>query len=315
MIFGNGSLGWQVDNTGAAATVTAANNGVSLNGTTVVLGDNAGGILSTLLNNREIEFGNFILSFLNTPLGLVSQMFGGAIIFIDNVNGLQGTIQSTSAQFNSNVFGGVATIQAADPIASASSFLSLVGPNPDSSVNLGTSFRVFEDLDGMIIQNAGQSSNFFFDITNNELRIFNVPSTQAGAVLAGKAISSPAAVNPINLVFPNDHGRVISDYGNVAAVAIVINVPAGVPGAYFDVAISPDAGAAVPSITINLNSANDIPGQFPGLIGTAAGGWTAPILQGGEYVRFFCGAAGNGVATNWQILVMDGLSGGAWAPF
>lgn len=48
------------------ATVTGANNGVSLSGTNVVLGNSVGGLSAQLLSNREIETNAFSITFKNT---------------------------------------------------------------------------------------------------------------------------------------------------------------------------------------------------------------------------------------------------------
>jgi hypothetical protein len=58
------------------ATVTAANNGTSLNGTTVVLGNNVGGILATLLSNRQIPLAGFNIQ-LTGGAGLAKIILGG----------------------------------------------------------------------------------------------------------------------------------------------------------------------------------------------------------------------------------------------
>lgn len=51
------------DNPALPATVTAANNGTSLSGTTVQLGNATGGVAATLLDAREIPFGGQSLTF------------------------------------------------------------------------------------------------------------------------------------------------------------------------------------------------------------------------------------------------------------
>lgn len=51
------------DNPALPATVTAANNGTSLSGTTVQLGNAAGGIAATLLDAREIPFAGQSITF------------------------------------------------------------------------------------------------------------------------------------------------------------------------------------------------------------------------------------------------------------
>lgn len=62
------------------ATVTDANNGTSLNGTTVVLGNDVGGILATLLSDREIPMDSFFIRLLSS-----TQQNGNLILSAGNI--------------------------------------------------------------------------------------------------------------------------------------------------------------------------------------------------------------------------------------
>jgi hypothetical protein len=58
----------------AAPTVTAANNGVSLNGTIIVLGNDAGGHEADLLSDREVNLEGFNISFIEALTGTVAKI-------------------------------------------------------------------------------------------------------------------------------------------------------------------------------------------------------------------------------------------------
>lgn len=186
------------------------------------------------------------------------------------------------------------------------STMQLVGDNPDSVIQLGSVPQLIqEDPNGIVVKSAVSNSNFLFDTNALEFKIFqSAPVSQAGSVIAGKAISQPIA-STVNLNLPGDEGRVITNEANTSAASITINVPAGKKGAFFDVHLVPHTVPANVNLTIRF-TAGDIPGRYPSTSGTSGGTIANATAKGGTYIRVQCFDTPNGLKSNWSLLILDG---------
>ena len=117
---------------GGGGTVTGANNGLSLNGTNVVLGNAIGaGLQAELISNRQIDFGNFFL------------------MFNDNIGG-NGTVKITTGLPIFNQVGLLlenSTFDASNIITAGGTLIASVGAQKETFVGPGL-YRVTNTTTG-----------------------------------------------------------------------------------------------------------------------------------------------------------------------
>lgn len=190
-----------------APTVTTANNGTSLSGTAVVLGNDvaAPGDPGALLSDREIQMGGFRLIFLNAAINGLWQIF---------LNSIDGSSDAGCAvTVNNNITGNVSSIF-------SDSANNVAGCNFNSCA-----IKAFL-TGGMKIHDSGS-------LTPNTDPGANVLEIEyADVLLTGRIRSdffvSPQAASPVAVSATADKDKVFTNTG--AAGLVVFNLPAAVVG-------------------------------------------------------------------------------------